>query len=142
MASTGSVPTRDLGIVMWAEACELLERAERLHRQFFQLGSQQAPGRPMWEPPVDLFETEQDLWILVALPGVEPTQVEVRIEDGELIVAGDRHLPSESRAAVIHRLEIPHGHFERRIVLPPGRLEVGRRELVNGCLTLSLRKRG
>ena len=52
---------------MWAEACELLDRAERLNRQFFQpLSTRQA----VWEPPVDLFETDRALWVVVALPGV------------------------------------------------------------------------
>jgi HSP20 family molecular chaperone IbpA len=41
---------------------------------------------------------------------------------------------------VIHRLELPYGRFERRIELPPGRYEVVQRELIDGCLTLSLRK--
>jgi HSP20 family molecular chaperone IbpA len=37
-------------------------------------------------------------------------------------------------------LEIPYGAFERRIPLPQGRLEIGPPELVQGCLTLRLRK--
>ena len=40
----------------------------------------------------------------------------------------------------IHRLEMPHGCFERRIGLPPGRYELGRSDLADGCLTLTLRK--
>jgi HSP20 family molecular chaperone IbpA len=123
---------------MWIEACELLDRAERLHRQFFQLGRLQARG-PTWEPPVDVFETDRDLWILVALPGVEPDQVEVVIDTDTLIVAGERRIPVASRA-VIHRLEIPYGRFERRIRLPSVPVSVGRRELLNGCLLLTLRK--
>ena len=126
---------------MWAEACELIERAERLHRQFFQLGETVA-NRPLWEPPIDVFESDRELSILVALPGVDPSRVEVTIQDGDLIVAGDRPMPAEARAAAIHRLEIPQGRFERRIRLPIGRYELRRRELANGCLTLSLRKRG
>jgi HSP20 family protein len=125
---------------MWAEACELLDRAERLHRQFFQLGDAYARG-PVWEPPVDVFETNGELWILVALPGVDPEGVEISAHDGTLIVAGERVLPREARAGVIHRLEIPYGRFERRIALPAGRFEIGRRDLTDGCLTLSLRQR-
>jgi HSP20 family protein len=116
--------SRDPGIWMWAEACELLDRAERLNRQFFQ----PRPGRgrrPTWEPPVDVLETEGELWILVALPGV---------------VAGERPMPGRAQSGVIRRLEIPYGHFERRIDLPPGRFEIGRRELADGCLVLGLRK--
>ena len=39
-------------------------------------------------------------------------------------------------------MELPHGRFERRVTLPPGRYELVRRELVDGCLTVILRKLG
>jgi HSP20 family protein len=119
---------------MWAEACEILDRAEHLRRQFYQ------PSRvASWEPPVDVFETERDLWILVALPGVGAAEVRIAVSEGVVIVAGERRLPVQARA-VIHRLEIPHGSFERRIKLPAGRYEMDRRELADGCLVLGLRK--
>ena len=58
-------PPRDLEAWMWAEACEALTRAERLHREFFRLGP---PSRqPSWEPPIDIIETERELWIIAAL---------------------------------------------------------------------------
>jgi HSP20 family protein len=49
-------------------------------------------------------------------------------------------MPNRERGTVIHRLEIPYGRFERRIELPPGRYDAVRRELIDGCLTLALRK--
>jgi HSP20 family protein len=124
---------------MWAEACGLLERAERLHRQFFQPGPAEG-RRPSWEPPVDILETEAELWILVALPGVGADRLEVLVDSGTLVVSGERPMPGRAHAGIIRRLEIPYGHFERRVELPPGRFEIGRRELVDGCLVLGLRK--
>jgi HSP20 family protein len=124
---------------MWAEACDFLERAERLQRQFFQLEWSEG-RRPAWQPPIDLFETERELQILVALPGVEPAQVQVVIDGGSLIVVGERQVPLHARGAAIHRIEIPFGRFERRIELPHGRYELDRRELADGCLFLTLRK--
>lgn len=130
--------SRDPEIWMWAEACELIERAERLHRQFFQLGRSRARG-PTWEPPVDVFEADGELRILVALPGVNSAQIEVIADAGVLVVAGERRIPIASQA-IIHRLEIPYGRFERRIDLPPGLFEIGRREVADGCLLISLHK--
>ena len=122
---------------MWAEACEMLGRAERLHRQFFQ----PIPARhAVWEPPVDMFETERALWVTVALPGVGADQIEMIIQGGRLIVAGVRALPPQARGAAIRRLEIPSGRFERQIELPTGRFEVVERSFVDGCLMLGLRK--
>jgi HSP20 family molecular chaperone IbpA len=131
--------SRDPGVWMWAEACELLDRAERLHRQFFV--PQRAHGQhPVWEPPVDLLETDGELWICVALPGVPKEQLHVLVENGVLIVTGERSMPGRARGTRIHRLEIPYGRFERRIELPAGRFDVVRRDLTDGCLTLGLRK--
>lgn len=124
---------------MWAEACEALARAERLQREFFRPGPPSV--RPNWEPPVDIFETERELVILAALPGVAQPAVEISVADGIIIIAGERRTPPEQRAAVIHRLEIPQGRFERRVALPAGTYEIARRELRDGCLTLVLMKR-
>ena len=124
---------------MWNEALALITRAEQLHRRFFE------PGIPMqvanWEPPVDMFETDQGLWILVALPGVEQSDLDVSIDANVLRVSGQRPLPSVVRSASIHRLEIPYGRFERRTKLPSTRFVLGRSELVNGCLVVGLAKR-
>lgn len=131
---------RDARNWMWADALELLDRAERMHRAAFRPGPLR-PRSACWEPPVDLFETDEELWIQVALPGVAPDRLQVAVEGGDtLVVAGERSLPLPPGAGTIHRLELPYGSFERRIALPPGRYELGRRELALGCLTLTLRK--
>lgn len=132
--------SRDEMKSMWAEALAMLEQADRMHRQYFRLSTGQT-RRPVWEPPVDVFETEHELFIVVALPGVTPDSVSVVIDGGELYVIGERTMPALPRAAV-RRLEIPYGRFERHIDLPAGLFEIARRELVNGCLLLSLRKLG
>ena len=130
------MPQRDLDKLMWAQAYEAIHRAERLHRQFFH----RAPASPCWEAPVDIFETEDLLTIVIALPGVDPERVHVTLSAGVLIVSGERPFPDEARNARIHRLEIPHGHFQRRIELPPARLELSGRHLADGCLMLQLHK--
>jgi HSP20 family protein len=131
--------SRDPRDWMWAEACEFIARAERLHRQFFR---PTAPSRqrPAWEPPFDMYETAETLWLMVALPGVPPDRLEIRLDSAALAIAGDRPLPEFPRNAVLHRLEIPYGRFERRIELPAGHFELERHELVHGCLVLALRK--
>lgn len=117
----------------------MLEQAERLHRQFFQPDFVSAAG-PAWEPPVDIIQTEQELGIVVALPGVATQDIEISLEGDILRVAGVRRLPPSARGAAIQRLEIPHGRFERRIRLPAGRMEVARSELAGGCLFLNLKR--
>ena len=119
----------------------MIERAEQLHRQFFQPGfAGMSPSN--WEPPVDVFESERELLIVVALPGVESQDIEISAQPGTLLVAGIRRLPSAARGAAIERLEIPHGRFERRIRLPAQDWQLDRSTLQNGCLLLNLAKRG
>jgi HSP20 family protein len=70
---------------MWADAVDLLDKMQRLHRQSF------APLRalgdmPNWEPPADMLETDLEFLIFVALPGVDLEQTDVRIENGTLVV--------------------------------------------------------
>jgi HSP20 family protein len=127
---------KQLEALMWEQACEAMERAQRLHRQFFHRSRE----IPAWEAPCDILETDEALTILIALPGVEPDQIKVTLSAGVLIVSGERPLPREVRDAKIHRLEIPHGHFQRRIELPPARFEISGRHLANGCLKLQLHK--
>ncbi len=122
--------------LMWAQACDAMERAQRLHRQFFH----RPQGAPSWEAPCDIFETDDALTILVALPGVEPDQIRVSLSAGVLVVTGERPLPRDLGRARIHRLEIPHGHFERRIELPTARFELFGRHFANGCLMVQLHK--
>lgn len=126
---------------MWSEACEMLQRAERLHRELFRPG-RSALGLQSWEPPVDVLETERAVLVLVALPGVQAEGVEAAIEDGDLVIAGTRVLPPELRTAIIHRLELPQGRFERRLRLPPGRYSAVQRGTVDGCLLITLTKSG
>jgi len=126
---------------MWADALEMLARADRLHRQMFQ--PRRALGqRPSWEPPADVLETDNEVLILVALPGVDPDHAQVKIDGADLVVAGARVLPAQLQNALIHRLELPQGYFERRIPLPPGRYGAVERAAVHGCLVVTLTKTG
>ena len=126
---------------MWSEACETLARAERMNREFFRPARSRS-RLPAWEPPIDVLETSNAVLVLVALPGVDPEQVEAAIDGSDLVVAGARVLPTELRTAVIHRLELPQGRFERRVRLPAGRYAAVRRAMVDGCLLITLEKAG
>src|SRR5258706_15851088 len=134
-----SMTYRDPRSWVWAEALELLRGAEKLQRRFFQIGAAGAPG---WEPPVDLYETADGLTLCVALPGVAADELEVFLETGTIVVRGERAFPVECQRAIIYRLEIPYGRFERRIALPAGQYRLVGRGLANGWFTLRFRRVG
>jgi HSP20 family protein len=122
---------------MWVEACEVLDRAERLQRQFLRYVG---PGvdAAVWEPPVDIQETADGLILLFALPGVVAQEITLTLEPTELTVSAMRPLKLSSPDAVIRRLEIPHGRFFRRIPLTGVPLKLAASRYENGCLEVRL----
>jgi HSP20 family molecular chaperone IbpA len=134
-----TMTNRDPHSWMWADALDLLEQADRLHRQFFALkGSAGAQVR--WEPPIDVVESTNELRVTVALPGVPAERIEVHLDNDLLAICGVRPPPACSHTAVIRRIEIPYGRFERRIALPAGRYELAEQSCAHGCLYLKLRR--
>ncbi len=120
--------------LMWADALAIVARADRMHREFFR------PAATGWEPPVDLLETPNELILFAALPGVHAADMELVVSHRELAIIGTRRLPALPGSTRVHRMEIPHGRFERRIALPPGSYDLARHDLADGCLTIVLRK--
>ncbi|MGQ0544434.1 MAG: Hsp20/alpha crystallin family protein [Betaproteobacteria bacterium] len=131
--------SRDLSHWMWSEALSMLDRAERLQRQFF------THAAAAWEPPVDVLETEDGLTLQVALPGVRADSITVGLDPAGVTISALRPFPSCGDTTHVHRIEIPYGRFERHIGLPLGDpyagLELVGRELADGVLTLSFRKK-
>jgi HSP20 family protein len=129
---------------MWSEALAVLERAERLQRQFF-APPHPSHGAPSWEPPVDIVETGDAVLVQVALPGVTPDSITLAADAGGLTVSALRAFPCREPGAHIHRVEIPYGRFERRIDLPLADpyapLELAARALEDGVLTLVFRRK-
>jgi HSP20 family molecular chaperone IbpA len=119
---------------MWAEALEMIERAERLQRRFFE------PAARGWQPPADVYETGAHVWVVIALPGVTADALAVELRANWLDIRGVRPLPLEARQGAIHRLELPYGEFHRRLELPSHVYQLEGRQFTEGCLYLKLRK--
>ena len=119
----------------------MLERAERLHRQFF------THAHAAWEPPIDIVESAEGLHVQVALPGVASDTITITVDAGGITVSALRPFPCQDATSQVHRIEIPYGRFERRIGLPLAepyaQLELTDKSLADGVLTLTFtRKRG
>jgi HSP20 family protein len=72
-------------------------------------------------PATDVYARDGDLVVRLELPGVEPAKdVAVTIEDGYLVVRGERRRSDEIKEHDIYRMEVSYGAFERRIALPEG----------------------
>ena len=122
---------------MWAEACSLIDDAERMHRRFFELLA--APSAaPAWEPPINVVADGRELAVVVAIPGAEARDVVVELSERVLQIEVRVAAPRLGGRANIVRLEIPYGIMRRRIELPSARYALAERRLNNGCLYLRL----
>jgi HSP20 family protein len=122
---------------MWAEACALLEQAERKQRHFFELVSLPA-ALPAWEPPADIFTDGTQFDVVVALPGARAEDIRVQITAGGLQIDTQVAPPAAANTLKVVRFEIPYGRMRRRIDLPPGRYILVERRLDRGYLHLRL----
>jgi len=71
-----------------------------------------------WVPAVDIRE-DNDRYVLYAdIPGVDPKDIEVNMEDGVLTIRGDRKWEDEEEREGFKRVERVRGTFFRRFTLP------------------------
>ena len=126
---------------MWAQACELLDRADRMQRSYVRYVGPSADAA-VWEPPVDIQETSGGLHFVFALPGVNPEHIDVSLEPNALTVSAIRPARLGSSDSVVRRMEIPHGRFIRRIALAGARFRLGETRYLNGCLEVRLVRAG
>ena len=72
----------------------------------------------IWQPDVDIYETEDSIVIKADVPDVERKDIEVRIEDNTLILKGERRQEDDVRKESYHRIERYFGSFQRSFNLP------------------------
>ena len=139
--------SQDWELLIWQRASALLRQAERIQRNFVQIAvSSQyrvSHGRSSsWEPPINVVESDDILWVIVAIPGVRKDRIQVLLQDNYLTVSGERPLPNCCTEGELKIWEVPLGRFERHIG-PIGAgysLAVEKTSLQDGLLVIELRK--
>jgi HSP20 family protein len=71
-----------------------------------------------WAPSVDIYEQEGNLVLKAELPGIDPKDVDVRVENNVLTLRGERKLDTEVKKESYHRVERSYGAFSRSFTLP------------------------
>lgn len=96
----------------------------------------------LWQPPVDIFETEDAIVIKAELPDVDQKDIEVRIEDNTLTLKGERKHEGEVKKENYHRMERYFGSFQRSFSLPANiRQDNVSATCDRGVLTITLPKK-
>ena len=108
---------------------------------FTRVLSEPQNNRP-WAPAVDIYETDHDVVLKAELPGVDPKEVECRVEDGTLYLKGERKFEKEVNEENYHRMERAYGSFLRTFPIPGSvDAEKATAEYKNGVLILTLPKK-
>lgn len=102
---------------------------------------QESMAKADWVPAVDVMETESEFLLLAELPGVKKKDVKLWIEDGVLMVSGQRDQDRVDEETRFHRIERIYGRFARSFTLPDSVDEEKlKAEFENGVLAVHLPK--
>jgi HSP20 family molecular chaperone IbpA len=137
--------SQDWELLIWQRANALLRQAERIQRNFVQVAMtsqyRASQGRSSsWEPPINVVDTDNALWVIAAIPGVQRDRVKVLVHDNHLTISGERPLPACCTEGELEIWEIPLGRFERQLGPFGYSLVVEQILLEDGLLIVELRK--
>ena len=135
-----------MAMVRWEPLRDLLttqREFDRLLKEAFSpLSGETEVSTRSWAPPVDIYETEDAIVLKAELPGMDPNDVEVRVEDNTLYLKGERKYEKEVKEQNYHRVERSYGSFARSFSLPNSiSTDKVRAEFKDGLLTLTMPKR-
>lgn len=92
-------------------------------------------------PTIDMAESDKEVTISVELPGMEEKDFHVDVQDGQLLISGEKREDHEDKQKQWHYREQRYGRFQRAIELPPGtKAEEAKARFRKGTLTVTLPK--
>ena len=71
-----------------------------------------------WLPSLDVSETKGDLVVKAELPGIDPKEIDISLNEGVLVIKGEKKQEREEKEEGYHLVERSYGSFTRSIKLP------------------------
>jgi HSP20 family protein len=106
-------------LAQWDPFRDLLSIHGQLNRLFGEASAGAEVGRGgSWLPALDIHEAKDRFVVAVELPGIDPKDVDVSVEDSTLTVRGERRFSEELDDENYHRVERRYGSFSRSLTLP------------------------
>lgn len=132
-------------LVRWTPFRDLMDIQNEVNRLFntYATGSSQSreSGQVIWQPLVDIAETEDEITVTAEIPGMNKEDVKISIQDNVLSLKGEKKRETEEKAANLHRVERLYGSFERAFSLPSTvQTDKVMAEYKDGLLTIRLPK--
>ena len=132
-------------VTRWDQSRVLTPLQEQVIRLFEDNATRERSGHAdlaTWAPPVDIYETENELVLKADLPDFEEKDIDVRVEDNLVTIRGERKFEKDVNEDNSLRVERAYGPFTRSFSLPNTvSSESIRADYRNGVLTLHLTKR-
>jgi HSP20 family protein len=100
------------------EFVTLQDRMNRLFRDSYPEGREEALTTTTFAPPVDVYEDEHNVTLKIEVPGIDEKDIDVRIENNTLTVHGERKFEKEEKEENYRRVERQYGSFTRTFTLP------------------------
>jgi HSP20 family protein len=109
-----------MAIVRWDPWRDLVSIQDRVSRMLADAPTRWGTdeGYGAWAPPVDIFEKGDSLVIRAEMPGVDRNDIDVRIENGVLMLKGERRHEEDVEERNAYRMERVYGSFTRSFSLP------------------------
>ena len=129
-------PFRDLEDVQHRLSTFLNQRAQRGDSD-----SNESIVTAKWAPLVDIAEDEKEYLIKAELPEIKKNEIRVTVENGVLIISGERKFEKEEKGRKFHRVERGYGSFVRSFDLPDDAdADKVNAEFKDGLLTVHIAK--
>jgi HSP20 family protein len=114
-----------MAVVRWEPFRELAALQSEMSRWMNQVtGGTASPGNggstSTWLPPVDVWETEDELVLSFDLPGIPEDKISVEVDENVLVVSGERERTEDTSGDRFYRFERRFGTFSRSVALPQG----------------------
>ena len=94
-----------------------------------------------WAPAFDVYEEKDNFVVKAELPGLKKEDINVSLQDGSLIISGERKSETKGEGAEVYRAERYFGKFQRSVSLPtPVAANNVTAEYKDGILTVTLPK--
>jgi|SRR5215813_4306448 len=128
-------------LMPWTGMTGLRKEMDRLFDRFGEPGWMEMPTLGEWEPKIDVSETKDAVTVKAEVPGVDPKDITLALENGVLTLKGEKEEEKEERDKRYHRVERAYGAFARALRLPatvdPGKVTA---TFKDGVLTVTMPK--
>ena len=71
-----------------------------------------------WNPSVDVSETDDSIIVTAEVPGVDPENIDVSVDENQLVISGEKKQEEEEKEKNFYRMERSYGSFKRIFTLP------------------------